>query len=107
SVLFLCAPVTAYIYTLSSRRSSDLTCIPCRRKSLVYSFVNAVDLFELRHNFRVIHPRLIKSVLKLHVSPPLRCVRHEPVFVFVRSEEHTSELQSRFGLVCRLLHEQS
>src|SRR5207249_8848698 len=25
-------------------------------------------------------------------------------FIFNRSEEHTSELQSRFDLVCRLLH---
>src|SRR5699024_11238466 len=28
-----------------------------------------------------------------------------PVFLSIRSEEHTSELQSRFDLVCRLLLE--
>src|SRR5437868_8089374 len=31
--------------------------------------------------------------------------RHEPTTVMSRSEEHTSELQSRFDLVCRLLLE--
>src|SRR5699024_12118898 len=30
-------------------------------------------------------------------------LRHQPCLA--RSEEHTSELQSRFDLVCRLLHE--
>src|SRR5690606_40364466 len=34
--------------------------------------------------------------------PPLRCMRSSPA---ERSEEHTSELQSRENLVCRLLLE--
>src|SRR5699024_11448709 len=34
-------------------------------------------------------------------------VRAERKMDFVRSEEHTSELQSRFDLVCRLLLEQN
>src|SRR5690606_39832214 len=41
------------------------------------------------------------------VVPPMDVVRHDgddPYFV-VRSEEHTSELQSRENLVCRLLLE--
>src|SRR5699024_11242381 len=37
-------------------------------------------------------------LLFIHVNPPFRVG-------FVRSEEHTSELQSRFDLVCRLLLE--
>src|SRR5207249_8662675 len=38
--------------------------------------------------------------------PPRRFVRAERgPFVAIRSEEHTSELQSRFDLVCRLLLE--
>src|SRR3712207_7428988 len=37
---------------------------------------------------------------------PDRCARVEPAVIdFVRSEEHTSELQSRQYLVCRLLLE--
>src|SRR2546421_3305719 len=39
----------------------------------------------------------------LHV-PDWRMLRHE-VFYYLRSEEHTSELQSRSDLVCRLLLE--
>src|SRR5438067_8511366 len=35
-----------------------------------------------------------------------RCARHRPRrLILLRSEEHTSELQSRFDLVCRLLLE--
>src|SRR5699024_11493478 len=48
-----------------------------------------------------------------HHGPGLRCVRyyprggnaHLPTTNELRSEEHTSELQSRFDLVCRLLRE--
>src|SRR5207249_11038734 len=36
---------------------------------------------------------------------PLRGARREGTCVLQRSEEHTSELQSRFDLVCRLLLE--
>src|SRR6266513_5453706 len=36
---------------------------------------------------------------------PRRRARCEQDFALVRSEEHTSELQSRFDLVCRLLLE--
>src|SRR6266513_3499512 len=39
-----------------------------------------------------------QPVTALHVCTPVRCD-------FGRSEEHTSELQSRFDLVCRLLLE--
>src|SRR5690606_41930909 len=38
-------------------------------------------------------------------SSPLRLVSPEPVSSSPRSEEHTSELQSRENLVCRLLLE--
>src|SRR5699024_11404108 len=42
----------------------------------------------------------------VRAPPPTDIVRSEHVFTFrwrARSEEHTSELQSRFDLVCRLL----
>src|SRR3712207_7707011 len=38
-------------------------------------------------------------------APEVRVVRMRPGLVFKRSEEHTSELQSRQYLVCRLLLE--
>src|SRR2546421_3019253 len=36
---------------------------------------------------------------------PEQVAQHRPGIVYVRSEEHTSELQSRSDLVCRLLLE--
>src|SRR5699024_6154316 len=51
------------------------TCIPCRRKSLVYSFVNAVDLFEPRQCFRVIHPRLIKCFFTVDVVAVIKIIQ--------------------------------
>src|SRR2546430_12313348 len=41
------------------------------------------------------------------VVPPLQLVRHDgdDPYLVVRSEEHTSELQSQSNLVCRLLLE--
>src|SRR5207249_9643507 len=41
----------------------------------------------------------------LQRSPPTRCRRRAELEALERSEEHTSELQSRFDLVCRLLLE--
>src|SRR5690606_40422462 len=38
-------------------------------------------------------------------TPPLSSPRQCPLFSLSRSEEHTSELQSRENLVCRLLLE--
>src|SRR5437868_8780677 len=38
-------------------------------------------------------------------APPRMCLRPRPRASAARSEEHTSELQSRFDLVCRLLLE--
>src|SRR5699024_11621202 len=63
----------------------------------------------------IFHPRLnaafegIDSLVsgKRNVAvkdlPLLRVETHACVVIFLRSEEHTSELQSRFDLVCRLL----
>src|ERR1041385_9308882 len=47
---------------------------------------------------------LFRSVLKMENDKFVRVV-DEPVFQGDRSEEHTSELQSRLHLVCRLLLE--
>src|SRR2546422_7432417 len=45
--------------------------------------------------------KLVDEVFKNYVEPTLV----QPTFVLDRSEEHTSELQSRLHLVCRLLLE--
>src|SRR5699024_11347337 len=47
--------------------------------------------------------KLIMFLLALHCYPPFQLFAMRTFFH--RSEEHTSELQSRFDLVCRLLLE--
>src|SRR5436309_10458072 len=48
---------------------------------------------------------LISSTLRSTISPFLEWPSAFPTFFRLRSEEHTSELQSRENLVCRLLLE--
>src|SRR5438874_6281925 len=55
-------------------------------------------LFPYTTLFRSVDDPRAVSVLAAHLNDPARVVR-------VRSEEHTSELQSRRDLVCRLLLE--
>src|SRR5204862_7257664 len=74
-------PPTTEIYTLSSRRSSDLA----DRLAAVENAANGLD----------------GQLVDWHAyngQREQRCASH-------RSEEHTSELQSRRDLVCRLLLE--
>src|SRR5436190_11588482 len=42
---------------------------------------------------------------QVFLQPLLVALANGPVFLFARSEEHTSELQSHSDLVCRLLPE--
>src|SRR5699024_12081490 len=55
----------------------------------------------------IIQPMMPRK--KLHQNPalprPLPLAISQPMKPLIRSEEHTSELQSRFDLVCRLLLE--
>src|SRR3989338_3108082 len=52
-------------------------------------------------------PRMLLDVLRfVHLSPDVILYGSYVAF-FVRSEEHTSELQSQFHLVCRLLLEKN
>src|SRR5699024_12626531 len=55
-------------------------------------------LSPYQSNFVNLHLEIL--VLKEHFS-----LIHDPCPFYNRSEEHTSELQSRFDLVCRLLLE--
>src|SRR5438067_5161984 len=49
--------------------------------------------------------RAAKRLLKETASAPVELLHRSLGCRFARSEEHTSELQSRFDLVCRLLLE--
>src|SRR2546422_3705619 len=51
------------------------------------------------------HARQARKLLVAHAVGQLRTQARRPFLDIVRSEEHTSELQSRLHLVCRLLLE--
>src|SRR5207249_11012409 len=77
SFFFHCAPPHRDPHSFPTRRSSDL--------------IGRVD-YQLTNNHSLF-------------GRWLRETRKQPVGYDLRSEEHTSELQSRFDLVCRLLLE--
>src|SRR5699024_11949606 len=57
-------------------------------------------------NYRALFAINEKSFVYEYQNPFVLCMHLHVLIVFCRSEEHTSELQSRFELVCRLLLEQ-
>src|SRR3712207_7134074 len=84
-VFFYNDAATTEIYTLSlPRRSSDLT-----------GYGNAVNVY---HTTRAFGQAGVAGLMIEDQTWPKRCGH-------MRSEEHTSELQSRQYLVCRLLLE--
>src|SRR5690606_41994842 len=101
-VCFACLAHSRAIHSFPPRRSSDLRC----RRGLGNRFGLRFWLwfwFRCRLGFR---PRL------LHFRPRRRRRRHPLLLrprlgLWLRSEEHTSELQSREKLVCRLLLEKT
>src|SRR5699024_12681820 len=80
----LCLYALRDLHSFPTRRSSDLAARDCRRQP------------ETRPQHRPRRP--IRSV-------PARCLVPREQCPGPRSEEHTSELQSRFDIVCRLLLE--
>src|SRR5690606_42079412 len=89
----------------------DLPSFPTRRSSdLAAIFDGGVDGL-LRRHFQRVNIRRLRRIRGRQCQPHLDdcpfCSAHSRDFsaVFNRSEEHTSELQSRENLVCRLLLE--
>src|SRR5207249_11782699 len=84
--------------SLPTRRSSDL---PWASAALLQSSAVAMPVNSVRaHFFKIVHLFIVSSLLVQPQGPApiaFRGINAE------RSEEHTSELQSRFDLVCRLL----
>src|SRR5699024_11574962 len=66
---------------------------------LVYPYLSSYYLFSLS-KFFVYHPQFLPVLIPF---TKLLDISHSPFELPTRSEEHTSELQSRFDLVCRLL----
>src|SRR5207249_6879834 len=96
---------TPTLHSFPTRRSSDLYAkknwLPLRRTPVWIAFGQAISHF----------PELEKSVARARIEQELidgfqrLYAELRRKFQLTRSEEHTSELQSRFDLVCRLLLE--
>src|SRR5699024_12755652 len=88
-----------YIHSFPTRRSSDLVCVEIGRPVWLCASAAAIKTFS---SSGVIFPSLepISAMI-----PAFSFVPSIPCSISSRSEEHTSELQSRFDLVCRLLLE--
>src|SRR5699024_11352449 len=96
----LSSPVFLFFFP-RSRARRDLPSFPTRRSSDLFLcvFSNPVDF-----HFRWTLPRVWSQLLLFHCRVTIR-IFGLMLFPLERSEEHTSELQSRFDLVCRLLLE--
>src|SRR5699024_11492447 len=104
SSLLSCPGSVRALHSFPTRRSSDLD------DALVLGFLNALPPDKRQPNL------LFAAARYLLNSPPTLDLLHTFVMQMPsvltdvmtsrrRSEEHTSELQSRFDLVCRLLLE--
>src|SRR5690606_41213235 len=83
------------LHSFPTRRSSDL-CSDCPMNHIrIIAFQKLCEIYN--HFFRVINQLVIINMKKWYVD-----ILRMPC---CRSEEHTSELQSRENLVCRLLLE--
>src|SRR5699024_12134482 len=95
-----------YLHSFPTRRSSDLRW----RRKFIYSvvhnirFVGKVEQMKKQTSkeFILMQRESMTYIKTMNMRNVLNCVVEEKAR---RSEEHTSELQSRFDLVCRLLLE--
>src|SRR5699024_12633074 len=85
-----------FLHSFPTRRSSDLP-IPINTIFDILIFSSCSTAI----NCSTISP-LLKFLIKLI---PVDAQNLHPILHPIRSEEHTSELQSRFDIVCRLLLE--
>src|SRR5207249_11932551 len=92
--LHLTAPATPHTYTLSLHDALPIS-VP------LATYVQAVQLQSIA-NLHVTQDDLVRAFAHM-VIPRETLAQLGPAVN--RSEEHTSELQSRFDLVCRLLLE--
>src|SRR3712207_7931144 len=96
-VFFFNDTATTEIYTLS---------LPTLFRSLSFGNVEDIPLDRSwRERVRAARPDVIYALLNIQAVPLIREVLEADLGIPLRSEEHTSELQSRQYLVCRLLLE--
>src|SRR5438067_3608424 len=85
----------------SSALSVFFLLIPRPPRSTLFPYTTLFRSATSLQSFTVVSP-VLPAVSPVTVEPPAASARAVPE---ERSEEHTSELQSRFDLVCRLLLE--
>src|SRR5207249_11456170 len=86
------------LHSFPTRRSSDLLPLARLRKEYIHNI--------FRKRWYVETPAGQRTAMAVEDSMVLSLLRRVLGSLFgLRSEEHTSELQSRFDLVCRLLLE--
>src|SRR5207247_11476566 len=101
-LLFYCFLDHQHLHSFPTRRSSDLGVMsPSTLANLIAPRIGARHMLGF---FLMIGPQSFSSsaIIKSLNAAVAVC---EDFSVFGRSEEHTSELQSRVDLVCRLLLE--
>src|SRR5699024_11615481 len=88
------------LYFFPTRRSSDLIHL------VILSLIGYISLGFLPYLFSSLEP-LVQQIAKdiIPITMYITPIMTNKVYKTERSEEHTSELQSRFDLVCRLLLE--
>src|SRR5438067_2009571 len=104
--VFCLSPATHTLHSFPTRRSSDLQIIIERvRLCSLHCFLDCrnerLALTHLLRDCRIFTSWTAAVYLSLNYKEP-RAVAYKHGIEH-RSEEHTSELQSRFDLVCRLL----
>src|SRR5690606_41082780 len=96
---YICVASPADLHSFPTRRSSDLPRLkPCARASMVVIPLGLIPL-----PFRLAPPMNEESPLARSLPPAIHWMPNSAALSVLRSEEHTSELQSRENLVCRLL----
>src|SRR5437870_10248299 len=99
--MYLCSVFAIlYLHSFPTRRSSDLLVFKELRRLLEIPYRFAVIAFLKRKLTKA-----IKSISRIFLSSFPELSSEALLSSAFRSEEHTSELQSRGHLVCRLLLE--
>src|SRR5207249_8067638 len=95
---YKCSRAHRDLHSFPTRRSSDLVWVQFLKQLGELGYVEGQNIVLERRFAGGRQERLAEFVADL-------AERRVDVVVATRSEEHTSELQSRFDLVCRLLLE--
>src|SRR5690606_42003000 len=93
---------TQHLHSFPTRRSSDLT---TRRRNPAAPFTTSTMQQEAARKLGFTARRTMRVAQQLYEGLSLGELGTHGLITYMRSEEHTSELQSRENLVCRLLLE--